>query len=219
MSAYYVGFLLGSRRATAMIARVGHVRVFAALGSMISAAFILYAAAPVRLGLDAAAGLRRLLLRRGLRRRRELAQQRRDQRDPRAGAVALHDRADGRDHLGAVPPQPRRPGGLHALRRDVGARLGLLPADPAHRRHRAAVPDDEADVAGPALPHLAARLRRHLPARRRLRGDLRHGLGLRHADGHARRRRSRSSSRRSTRAGSSSSTRSAGCRTGWTGAC
>ena len=46
MSAYYVGFLLGSRRATAMIARVGHVRVFAALGSMISAAFLLYAAAP-----------------------------------------------------------------------------------------------------------------------------------------------------------------------------
>jgi MFS family permease len=46
MSAYYVGFLVGSRRATAMIARVGHVRVFAALGSLISAAFILYAAAP-----------------------------------------------------------------------------------------------------------------------------------------------------------------------------
>ena len=56
MSAYYVGFLLGSRRATAMIARVGHVRVFAALGSMVSAAFILYAAAPDRLGLDGAAG-------------------------------------------------------------------------------------------------------------------------------------------------------------------
>ena len=46
MSAYYVGFLIGSRRATPMIARVGHVRVFAALGSLISAAFILYAAAP-----------------------------------------------------------------------------------------------------------------------------------------------------------------------------
>lgn len=46
MSGYYVGFLAGSRRATAMITRVGHVRVFAALGSMISAAFILYAAAP-----------------------------------------------------------------------------------------------------------------------------------------------------------------------------
>jgi MFS family permease len=47
MSAYYVGFLLGTRRATAMIRRVGHVRVFAALGSMIAAAFILYAAAPL----------------------------------------------------------------------------------------------------------------------------------------------------------------------------
>jgi MFS family permease len=46
MAGYYVGFLLGSRRATVMIARVGHVRVFAALASTISAAFILYAAAP-----------------------------------------------------------------------------------------------------------------------------------------------------------------------------
>jgi MFS family permease len=46
MSAYYVGFLLGSRRATVLIARVGHVRVFAALASLIAAAFILYAAAP-----------------------------------------------------------------------------------------------------------------------------------------------------------------------------
>ncbi len=46
MSGYYVGFLVGSRRATVLIARVGHVRVFAALASLISAAFILYAAAP-----------------------------------------------------------------------------------------------------------------------------------------------------------------------------
>lgn len=46
MSGYYVGFLVGSMRATPMIARVGHVRVFAALASTISAAFILYAAAP-----------------------------------------------------------------------------------------------------------------------------------------------------------------------------
>ncbi len=46
MSAYYVGFLLGSRLVTRLIARVGHVRVFAALASLISAAFILYAAAP-----------------------------------------------------------------------------------------------------------------------------------------------------------------------------
>ena len=53
-------------------------------------------------------------------------------------------------------------------------------ADPAHRRHRAGLPDHQADDAGAALPHLAARLRRHLPARRRLCRHLRHGLGLRH---------------------------------------
>lgn len=46
MSGYYLGFLAGSRRAPILIRRVGHVRVFAALASMISAAFILYAAAP-----------------------------------------------------------------------------------------------------------------------------------------------------------------------------
>mgnify|MGYP001308258400 CR=1 FL=1 len=46
MSCYFVGFLFGSRLAPEMIRRVGHVRVFAALGSMISAVLILYAAAP-----------------------------------------------------------------------------------------------------------------------------------------------------------------------------
>lgn len=46
MSGYYVGFLAGSWRAPALIRRVGHVRVFSALASIISAAFILYAAAP-----------------------------------------------------------------------------------------------------------------------------------------------------------------------------
>ena len=131
MSAYYVGFLLGSRRATAMIARVGHVRVFAALGSMIAAAFILYAAGARRLGLDGVRFCVGFRLRRGLRRRRELAQQRRHQRDARAGAVALHDRADGGHHLGAVHPQPRRSRRLHAVRDDVGAGVDLVPADPA----------------------------------------------------------------------------------------
>ncbi|SLN09729.1 putative MFS-type transporter YcaD [Roseovarius litorisediminis] len=42
MSAYFVGFLFGSRMAPEMIRRVGHVRVFAALGSLISAVLILY---------------------------------------------------------------------------------------------------------------------------------------------------------------------------------
>ena len=42
MSAYFLGFLGGSRLAPEMIRRVGHVRVFAALGSFISAVLILY---------------------------------------------------------------------------------------------------------------------------------------------------------------------------------
>ncbi|MFK7938000.1 MAG: MFS transporter [Roseovarius sp.] len=42
MSGYFVGFLFGSRMAPDMIRRVGHVRVFAALGSLISAVMITY---------------------------------------------------------------------------------------------------------------------------------------------------------------------------------
>ena len=42
MSAYFAGFLGGSRMAPSMIARVGHVRVFAALASLISAVMIFY---------------------------------------------------------------------------------------------------------------------------------------------------------------------------------
>ncbi|WP_457648826.1 MFS transporter [Profundibacter sp.] len=44
MSAYFLGFLGGSRMAPLMIRRVGHVRVFAALASLISAVLILYPA-------------------------------------------------------------------------------------------------------------------------------------------------------------------------------
>lgn len=42
MSAYFVGFLGGSRMTPELIRRVGHVRVFAALGSFISAILIMY---------------------------------------------------------------------------------------------------------------------------------------------------------------------------------
>ena len=42
MSAYFVGFLVASRVAPNMIRRVGHVRVFAALGSLASAALLLF---------------------------------------------------------------------------------------------------------------------------------------------------------------------------------
>jgi MFS family permease len=41
-SAYFLGFLIGSRVAPEMIRRVGHVRVFAALGSFISAGLIAF---------------------------------------------------------------------------------------------------------------------------------------------------------------------------------
>src|SRR6056297_3275700 len=41
-SAYFVGFLGGSRLTPAFIRRVGHVRVFAALGSLIWAILILF---------------------------------------------------------------------------------------------------------------------------------------------------------------------------------
>lgn len=44
MSAYFVGFLIGSQITPILLRRVGHVRVFAALGSLVSAAFILYGA-------------------------------------------------------------------------------------------------------------------------------------------------------------------------------
>ena len=44
MSAYFAGFLFGSRMAPGLIRRVGHIRVFAALASLISAVFILYPA-------------------------------------------------------------------------------------------------------------------------------------------------------------------------------
>ena len=46
MAAYFGGFLLGSRVVPGMIQKVGHVRVFAVLGSLISSLLILYAVAP-----------------------------------------------------------------------------------------------------------------------------------------------------------------------------
>ncbi len=46
MSCYFVGFLGGSRLAPHMIRRVGHVRVFAALASLISAVMIIYPTFP-----------------------------------------------------------------------------------------------------------------------------------------------------------------------------
>ncbi len=46
MSAYFAGFLAGSQLTPQMIRRVGHVRVFAAMGSLISAVLVLYPLIP-----------------------------------------------------------------------------------------------------------------------------------------------------------------------------
>jgi MFS family permease len=58
IGAYFAGFLLGSQAVPGMIRRVGHVRVFAALGSLASAGLILY---PVLLDPWAWVALRLLL--------------------------------------------------------------------------------------------------------------------------------------------------------------
>ena len=42
MSGYFAGFLFGSRLAPVMIRRVGHIRVFSALASLVSAVLVLY---------------------------------------------------------------------------------------------------------------------------------------------------------------------------------
>ncbi len=49
MAAYFLGFLGGARLTPRLIAGVGHVRVFAAMASLISAAFILYLVEPTPL--------------------------------------------------------------------------------------------------------------------------------------------------------------------------
>ena len=46
MAAYYLGFLFGSWAAPKMIRQVGHIRVFAALGSLISAILVIYPVYP-----------------------------------------------------------------------------------------------------------------------------------------------------------------------------
>lgn len=97
MSAYFVGFLGGSRLAPEMIRRVGHVRVFAALASFISAVMIMY---PMLTDPDCmvpGAGSYRVLFFGRVCDGRKLAQQRGQQREPGTGAVAVHDRADDRD--------------------------------------------------------------------------------------------------------------------------
>ena len=83
MSGYYVGLLVGSLRVPTLVARVGHVRVFAALLSLGSTAILFQALFVEPVAWFLMRLLDRLLLRRRLHRRRELAQRQRHQRDPR----------------------------------------------------------------------------------------------------------------------------------------
>jgi MFS family permease len=50
MSSYYLGFVIGSLRAPAIVARVGHVRAFAALASIASSAVLIHAVAVIPVG-------------------------------------------------------------------------------------------------------------------------------------------------------------------------
>jgi MFS family permease len=50
MSSYYFGFVIGSLRAPAIVARVGHIRAFAALASIASSAVLIHAVAVVPAG-------------------------------------------------------------------------------------------------------------------------------------------------------------------------
>jgi MFS family permease len=50
MSSYYFGFVIGSLRAPAIVARVGHIRAFAALASIASSAVLIHAVAVVPTG-------------------------------------------------------------------------------------------------------------------------------------------------------------------------
>ena len=98
MSAYFLGFLFGSRMTPNMIRRVGHVRVFAALGSMISAVLVAYAAAPDWIAWSLMRVVIGFSLLGCLYHRRKLAEQRLDERDAGPVSFALHYHADARHH-------------------------------------------------------------------------------------------------------------------------
>ena len=128
MSAYFLGFLGGSRMAPGMIRRVGHVRVFAALASLISAVMILY---PTLTNIGVwifGAGADRVLLFGGVCDGRKLAERCGLQRDTRTGAVAVYDRANFGDRYIPVVDGDRRSVRLRAVRD---------PFDPCEPRYHA----------------------------------------------------------------------------------
>ena len=153
-----------------MIRRVGHVRVFAALGSMISAVLVLYAAAPDWI----AWALMRVLIGfsfSGVYITAESWLNNASTNETRGQALSLYMIVQ---MVGIIAAQVLLnvgdPVGLHALRHPLGAGVAGLHADPAVGQPGAGLRDHQADELSPPLSRLAARLRRHLPARRGLFG-------------------------------------------------
>ena len=95
MSAYFAGFLVASRFVPDMIRRVGHVRVFAALGSLVSAVLIHFSASNEPHCLDCRTRDNWVLFLRCLCHGGKLAQQCCLKRKQRQSAVALYDCANG----------------------------------------------------------------------------------------------------------------------------
>ncbi len=220
MSAYFVGFLVGSRMAPEMIRRVGHVRVFAALASLISAVMILYPTAGRSLCLGGRAHSDRVLFLGRLCDRRKLAEQRRHQREPGQGAVALHDRADGghRQRAGACCWLADPGGFVLFIIPSVLVSLAFAPI------LLSISPTPAFDTTKPMslseiTEDFAAGLCRYVPAGRHLFGAVRHGVGLWRRGGAERGANLDLRGDVLCRRRWCCNIRSAGCRTGWTGAC
>ena len=180
MSGYFLGFLLGSRMTPDLIRRVGHVRVFAALASLVSACFILFAAAPVPwvwAMLRVVVGL----CFSGIYVVAESWLNESTPNETRGQALSLYLIVQMLGIIaGATAAQRRRSRRLPAVRDHVGAGLDLLRADPLVGLACAGLRLDQADVAGAALLGLAAGHGGHLRAGRDLCRAVRHGLGLFH---------------------------------------
>jgi hypothetical protein len=181
-SAYFVGFLGGSRLAPKFIARVGHVRVFAALGSLISAVLIAY---PVLTDPWAWMVLRVII---GF---------------SLSGVYVtaeswLNNAATNETRGSRCRPTcwcrcsaswARRASSARAILRasccssSLDPRLAQLRADPAVGLPRTGLRDFAPDEPAAALQDLALRRGRHDADGLHLRGAVRHGGGLRHRDG------------------------------------
>ena len=130
MSAYFAGFLVASRVVPGMIQRVGHVRVFAALGSFISAVLILYPAMTNPMPGPGCARIIGFCFCGVYITAESWLNNAAVQREPRQGPVALPDRPDDRHRFGTGHPRLGRPVGLAALRHPLGSGVDLVRTDP-----------------------------------------------------------------------------------------